>query len=146
VPGCGVGSPLLCCAVLCSPQMLSHSIMRRKVGARGNKQATKSRSRFEAITGKGSVCISPENGGGRAGQVGWRRMPPVCVGSGLQLKTWVSAVAAVLCFAAEKRLSAASKRANQQSPSPEGSSNLIQPPKQFEAENPRPECVASPSR
>jgi hypothetical protein len=40
----------------------------------------------------------------------------VCVGSGLQLKTWVSAVAAVLCFAAEKRLCAASKRANQRRP------------------------------
>jgi hypothetical protein len=129
---CWFSSPVLCCAVLSSNAVAQYHAAQS--GRTGNKQATKSRSRFEAITGKGSVCISPENGGGRAGQVGWRRMPPVCVGSGLQLKTWVSAVAAVLCFAAEKRLSAASKRANQQSPSPEGSSNLIQPPKQFEAE------------
>jgi hypothetical protein len=90
-------------------------------------------------------------GKGREGKVGWRRMPPgVCWLRAAIKKLWGSAVATVLCCAvlvlcsgssAEKRLSAASKRANQRRPAPASSSNLIQPPKQFEAENPRLEGV-----
>ena len=108
--GCGVGSPVLCSLKCCR----TVQYMRRKWPQGGISK------RLRAKADRGyhwqGARISPEDGGGREGQVGWRRMPPVCVGSGLQLKTWVSAVAAVLCFAAEKRLCAASKRANQRRP------------------------------
>ena len=125
--GCpGVELVLLSCAVLCCAVLSSNAVAQyhaAQVGARGNKQATKSKGRFETITGKGSVLArrTEVDSQVRSGQVGWRRMPPgVCwlwaAIKNLGFCCRAAVLCLCLCFAAEKRLSAASKRANQRRP------------------------------
>lgn len=92
--------------------------------------------------------ISPEDGGGREGQVGWRRMPPgVCwlraaiKNLGFLLSRRCYACACALLWSSAKRLSAASKRANQRCPARRVPRTSSSHHSKFEAENPRPEGV-----
>ena len=132
------------CPVLSSNAVALYSIC----GASGRKGGISKRLRAKADRGYHwqGARISPEDGGGREGQVCWRRMPPgVC---------WLRAAiknlgfllsrrccACALLWSSAKRLSAASKRANQRRPARRVPRTSSSHHSKFEAENPRPEGV-----